>query len=208
MSVNLDDRSVRRLLDPLFFIAAILTGVLSRRPVRPLEDEDRRPLPGDDLLPAANGRWTHAITIRAQPRDIWPWLVQMGCRRAGWYSYDGLDNGGVPSVDRIVPTLQQVEVGDLFAWTPTAYDGFIVRAFEPERSLVLGGTAGSLYRTTWAFVLERIGETSTRVLARSSGEYTRLAVGLFLWFVLRPIHFAMQRKQLLNLKQRVEAGPV
>jgi hypothetical protein len=52
------------------------------------------------------------ITIRARPAEIWPWLVQMGCRRAGWYSYDGLDNGGVPSAERIVPELQRAEVGE------------------------------------------------------------------------------------------------
>ena len=66
-----------------------------------------RPLPGDELVADANGRWNHAVTIRARPAEIWPWLVQMGCRRAGWYSYDGLDNGGVRSAARIVPELQQ-----------------------------------------------------------------------------------------------------
>jgi hypothetical protein len=130
----------------------------------------------------------------------------MGCRRAGWYSYDGLDNGGVPSADRILPTLQRVEVGDLFPWTSTADDGFIVRSVEHGRALVLGGTAGSLYRVTWAFVLEPIDDMSTRLLTRASAEYTRLAVARWLWFVMCPIHFGMQRKQLLNLKASVEAS--
>jgi hypothetical protein len=196
----------RRLRDALFLSAAIVTGVLSRHPVRPLGDEDRRPLPGDELLPAADGRWTHAITILAQPKGVWPWLAQMGCRRAGWYSYDGLDNGGVPSADQIVPEWQGVKVGDIFAWTPTASDGFIVKALEPAKFLILGGAAGSLYQVIWAFVLERIDETSTRLLTRSSGEYSRPWVGLYLRFVLRPIHFGMQRKQLLNLQRRVEAA--
>jgi hypothetical protein len=57
-----------------------------------------------------------------------------GVQAGGWYSYDGLENGGVPSADLIVPELQQVEVGDLFAWTPEAYDGFIVKAVEPGRA--------------------------------------------------------------------------
>jgi hypothetical protein len=105
---------VRRLRDALRFAAAILTWPISRLPVRPRGDETRRELPGDEPLPSAKGQWTNAITIRARPSEIWPWLVQMGCRRAGWYSYDGLDNGGVPSAERIVPELQQVEVGDLF----------------------------------------------------------------------------------------------
>ncbi len=61
-----------------------------------------------------------AITIRAQPADVWPWLAQLGCRRAGRYSYDALDNGGIPSADRILPELPRVEVGDLCPWAPTA----------------------------------------------------------------------------------------
>jgi len=60
-----------------------VTGVLSRRPVRPLADEAERPLPGDELVSSAKIRWTHGITIRARPAEIWPWLIHMGCRRAG-----------------------------------------------------------------------------------------------------------------------------
>jgi len=180
-----------------------VTGVFSRRPVRPLADEAERPLPGDELVSSAKIRWTHGITIRARPAEIWPWLIQMGCRRAGWYSYDGLDNGGVPSADRIVPEFQRVEVGGVFPQTTKAEDRFIVRAVEPERALVLGDDAGSL---TWAFVLEPIDEMSTRLVTRSRGAYKRLSVGLMLRVVWHPIHFGMQRRQLLNLRRRVEAA--
>jgi proline iminopeptidase len=68
---------------------------------------------GRSCRSAAPARWTHGITIRARPPEIWPWLVQMGCRRGGWYGYDGLDNGGAPSAGRIVPELQRVDVGDI-----------------------------------------------------------------------------------------------
>ena len=84
----------------------------------------------------AKGRWTHAITIHASSAEIWPWLAQMGCRRGGWYSYDGLDNGSVASAERIHHKLQQISMGDLMAWTPTAVDGFFVAEIEPERALV------------------------------------------------------------------------
>lgn len=122
----------------------------------------------------------------------------MGCRRAGWYSYDGLDNGGVPSADRIVPELQRVEVGDVFPSEPTADDSFIVRVVESERVLVLDDDAPPV---TWTFALEPIDETSTRLMTRMRGD-AKLLLGL-LW---RPIHFGMQRRQLLNLKRRVEAA--
>jgi hypothetical protein len=192
-----------RLRDATRLAAVVLTGVISRRPVRPLGDEARRPLPGDDLLPRAKVRWTHGITIRARPAEIWPWLIQMGCRRGGWYSYDGLDNGGVASAESVVPELQRVEVGDIFPWTPVASDGFVVKAVEPDSVLVLGDDAGNV---AWAFVLELIDETRTRLLVRASGDYEGLTVGLILKLGWRPIHFGMQRRQLLNLKRHVEAA--
>jgi hypothetical protein len=179
----------------------IVTGVLSRRPVQPIGDEARRQLLGDELVPGKAIQWTDAITIRARPTEIWPWLVQLGCRRAGWYSYDRIDNSGIPSADRIVPEFQSAEVGDIFPWTPLADDGFVVRAIEPERALVLGEES----QFTWAFALQPIDETRTRLVTRTRMSYENLAQRLFLEVSFRPIDFGMQRRQLLNLKRRVEA---
>jgi hypothetical protein len=95
--------------------------------------------------------------------------LEPGCGRAGWYSYDALDNGGVPSA--------------------------------PGQSLVLGDPAGS---ATWAFALVPIDEMRTRLLARSTGSYKRFLIGLRLEILLRPLHFGMQRRQLLNLKRNAE----
>jgi hypothetical protein len=125
----------------------------------------------------------------------------MGCRRAGWYSYDGLDNGGVPSAERIVAELQQVQVGGIFPMTPKAQDRFVVRVAGPERALVLGDDAGQM---SWAFVLEPAGETGTRLITRSRGTTGRLALGLMLKVVWHPLGFGMQRRQLLNLKRLAE----
>jgi hypothetical protein len=77
-----------------------------------------------------------------------------------------------------------------------------VKAVEPESVLVLGDDAG---KVPWAFVLKPIDETRTRLLVRASGNYERLTVGLILKLGWRPIHFAMQRRQLFNLKRRAEA---
>ena len=162
-----------------------------------------RSLPGDGLVADARIRWNHAITIRARPADIWPWLVQAGCRRAGWCSYDGLDNGGVPSADRIVPELQRVQVGGIFPMTPKAQDRFVVRVAGPDRALVLGDDAGQM---SWAFVLEPAGETSTRVITRSRGTIDRLALGVMLKVFWHPPDFGMQRRQLLNVKRLVETA--
>lgn len=187
----------------LRLLGVLVTAVVSRRPVRPRGDEATRSLPGDELVANAKVRWNHAITICARPADIWPWLVQMGCRRPGWYSYDGLDNGGVRSAERIVPQFQQVQVGDIFPMTPKAKDRFVVRMVEPERALVLGDAAGSM---SWAFVLEPVDETSTRLITRSRGTIDRLALGLMLKIFWHPLDFGMQRRQLLNLKRLVETA--
>jgi PPOX class probable F420-dependent enzyme len=198
-----DPAPLARIRDAFRLIAAVGTAAVSRRPVRPVAGEPERPLPGDELVADAKIGWTHAITIGARPAAIWPWLVQMGCRRAGWYSYDGLDNAGVPSADRILPQLQQVRVGDILPQTPTAEDRFLVRVVEPQRALVLGDDAGSM---SWAFVLEPVGETATRLITRSRGAYDRLALGLLLKLIWHPVHFGMQRRQLLNLKRLVETA--
>ena len=69
------------------------------------------------------------MTIRRAPRDVWPWLVQMGAgSRAGWYSYDWLDNGRKPSASRIVPELQHPAIGTIFPALPGATDAFTLLA--------------------------------------------------------------------------------
>jgi hypothetical protein len=193
---------MHRIQDALTLFGVLATAAVSKRSVCPLGDEAVRSLPGDELVPDAKICWTHAITIRARPADIWPWLVQMGCRRAGWYSYDGLDNGGARSEERVVPELQHLHEGDIMPMTPTAHDRFVVRVVESERLLVLGDAVGSM---SWAFVLEPIDATSTRLLTRSRGAIDHLALGLMLKLFWHPLDFGMQRRQLLNLKRLVEA---
>ena len=100
--------------------------------IDPVEKE--RTLPGDDLVPEAQAVDTRGIDIAAPPEQVWPWLVQMGYGRAGWYSYDELDMNR-PSSDRIVPELQQLEVGDVMPTHPGG--GFEVKVVEPGAALVL-----------------------------------------------------------------------
>src|SRR5687767_14066567 len=109
--------------------------------VRATIDEKRRELPGDELIPDPLASLTHAITVRCLPQEVWPWLAQMGAGRAGWYSYDAIDNGGRASAERIVPELQTIEAGYLFPWLPGASEGFTLLACDPGYALVLGASA-------------------------------------------------------------------
>jgi hypothetical protein len=91
-------------------------------------------LPGDALVPDATSAETRGISIAAPPDAIWPWLVQMGYGRAGWYSYDALDNDN-PSAKELLTTLPELRVGDVMPTHPGG--GFEVKVLEPNNALVL-----------------------------------------------------------------------
>ena len=97
-------------------------------------DEADRVLPGDELVPEPVAIETRGITIDAPPSAVWPWLVQMGYGRAGWYSYDQLDQRGA-SAQEIVPEWQTLAVGDILPTHPGG--GFEVAILEPKRALVV-----------------------------------------------------------------------
>lgn len=160
-------------------------------------------LEGDDLLPDARAQLTHAVTIEAPPADVWPWLVQMGCQRAGWYSWDRLDNAGIPSANRIIPELQQLAVGDVLPWRPGHAEGFKVLRIEPQRALVLE-SVGPQFEGRWAFVLEPIAPGRTRLVARYRAAYPPGVRMVLKLRVISPIHGFMERKQLRTIKHHAE----
>lgn len=181
---------------------------MSTHSVRATPDEKMRHLPGDDLIADPLQSLTHAITVRCAPEQVWPWLAQMGAGRAGWYSYDAIDNGGKRSAERIIPELQTIEVGYLFPWLPGASEGFILLACEPGHALVLGAPApdGSTI-VTWAFVLEARTDGTSRLIVRARGSRAYRLHGLPEWvtrWLVPPGHFVMQRKQLLGIARRAE----
>jgi hypothetical protein len=96
--------------------------------------EARKVLPGDDLVATPTAIDTRGIIIDAPPDAVWPWLVQMGYGRGGWYSYDQIDMLG-KSADRILPGFQVIAVGDVLPTSPNS--GFAVRIAEQARALVL-----------------------------------------------------------------------
>ena len=188
----------------MFAAAAVGTGVVVyRQVVRPWwrswgiePDEVTRALAGDDLVPDAPVIDTRSIDIAASPADVWPWLLQMGYGRAGWYSYDTIDMMGASS-RRIVPEWQSLAMGDVVPTHPGG--GFLVRALEPERALVLysdteivtsqaavaresatespsanvqaagtflGATQPTEFAASWAFILEPLSGNHTRLVER------------------------------------------
>jgi hypothetical protein len=183
--------------------------------------ERTRPLPGDDVVPGARGSWTMATTIDAPPAAVWQWLVQIGSDRAGFYSFDHLDNAGRPSVEEIRPEWQTLAVGDRLASTPSGRGWFVVSELEPERSLVLRASFDPFARcsydpagegprfyvdSSWAFVLEPLA-SRTRLLVRTKSAarpalLARLANVLF----FDPAHWIMQTRQLIRIRHLAETS--
>jgi hypothetical protein len=191
------------------------------------EDEAHESLPGDELVPDPSIESTRAVTINASRENIWPWLVQMGYGRGGFYSYDWLENAFTRllgmhahyhSTDRIVPELQYLEEGDFIDASPPP------KRLPKRVSRVVSPLAAMLgrplpQRFAWrvarldrphaivledwgAFVLEPIDGETTRLIARTRGRGSP-TVNAVTWELP---HFFMERRMLLGIKQRAETA--
>jgi hypothetical protein len=118
-------------------------------------DEVASAMPGDDEVPDPQPAATRAVTVGAPPEAMWPWLMQIGYHRAGWYAYDLFDNDDIPSAETILPEFQHLEIGQVLG-----EEGLTVRQIEPNRHLVLsfhypkttwGGEAGRL-ASLWPYL--------------------------------------------------------
>jgi hypothetical protein len=182
----------------------------SVRSVRATRRERTVTLPGDALIPHPAQELTYAITVACPRHEVWPWLAQMGSgTRAGWYSYDRIDNGGCPSNDCIVQQLQDVTVGATFPPLPGVRNGLTVAQFEREASLVLAWRPhpNAPPTITWTFVLEARRPAQTRLIVRARATSPSRGHALPLrmaWPFIHFGHFLMQRKQLLGITQRAE----
>lgn len=192
------------------------------------DDEVAATLPGDDVIPAPLWQTTHGITIHSTPADVWPWIVQMGITRGGWYLSARLDRViwriDNPSVDRIVPELQHLDIGER---VPDSVDGtahFHVVAIEPERALVLhsrrhpvtgiwpdvsADDPGPYLDFSWTFVLRDMGDGTTRLLMRNRsvvmlGKRPAPAVVKVTLPLLDFFDFLYVRQMLRGIRKRVE----
>lgn len=216
--------SVRQITVPACLCAGAYGLVIRPRLLRwgATAAEVRHPYPGADLIPGGRRIATMAVTIGAPRSQVWPWLVQMGCNRAGWYSWDRLDNGAIPSADRIHPEWQDVSVGDHLPATSSGLVWFEIAALEPERFLALRSaldvrrrrsfdTNGKWPRfysySTWCFLLDELPGLRTRLVvsgyARSNPRALTATLDVMFW---EPVHWLMQTRQFANLRQRTERG--
>jgi hypothetical protein len=213
-----------RLIRALFFAvvsALIASGVVYFAFVRPKvrgwgldPHEAELPLPGDDLIADPSHVETRGITIHAPVSKVWPWLVQMGFGRAGWYSFEMLDNKA--NAEGVIPEFQDLKVGDVMPTHPGG--GFAVKVVDRERALVLYTDTDLLrsqaeradnesypdIKASWAFYLQP-EDGGTRLIerfrAKTPGSGPATAV---LGEIMGTGIVLMTRKQMLSIKERVE----
>ena len=177
---------------------------------------------GDDLIADPPVQTDHAVTIDAPPSAVWPWLVQMGWGRGGWYTARWVDrllfpaNG--PSADRIRPELQGIAVGTFIPdGAPETGCGFDVVALEEERALVLrsgthlpeGWRDRATLDWTWAFTLTPLaGGRQTRFHFRSRWVTAPWWLTTMGWLGIVPADFLMSRDMMRGVKLRAERGDV
>jgi proline iminopeptidase len=184
-------------------------------------EEVAGPYPGAELVPEGKRSGTMGVTIAASPEQVWPWLVQMGWDRGGWYSWDQLDNAGRPSATEIHPEWQDVAVGDqLSFWAPgRRLDSYRIGVLEPNRFLGLYGYTdlrgrwldrneprpAAYMEAIWGFLLDELPCGHTRLVVSGYQTFRPRWMERFAadWLVL-PVSWIMQARMLAVLKRNIE----
>jgi hypothetical protein len=162
-------------------------------------DEAARAMPGDGILGPRAPSTTRAITIGAPADQVWPWLAQLGFGRAGWYSYDWLDNDGQPSATQIRPEWQHLRAGDQILMMPGA--GFDVTEVEDGHYFTAQAPDQTM---SWCLAVEPLGHHHCRLISRWRARW-HITPASAAWIALSdPGAFIMERKMLLGVKARAE----
>ena len=181
--------------------------------------ERRMMLPGDEIIADARSQQTRAISIAAPVDFVWPWLAQLGQDRGGFYSYDVLENlvgCEMPTIDVRHPDKQQWQLGDKLWMYPKEKAGgagfATLRAYVPGRALgfaarSFGTSLGEPENGSWSMVLVPVSANTTRLLVRGRGAPGRSLLGAtFDRAIFEPIHFVMERRMMVGIKQLTETG--
>ncbi len=161
--------------------------------------------PGDELLAQPASFVNRAITIKAAPEQIYPWIVQLDAKKGGWYSYtllEGMLRCPMVNADRIHPEWQNLQVGDEvnMCKTQPAPPPYIVAQIHPNRAVVLGHQENGKWVDMYQFVIVPQQDGTSRLILRTRTN----AVGGF-WTAIHPGVFVMEYGLLHGVKARAEA---
>ncbi|MEP7288200.1 MAG: hypothetical protein ABI947_20805 [Chloroflexota bacterium] len=187
----------------LAVLSAIYLRFVRPRQVRwgATESEIDRSMAGDEVIKSPTFNATRAVTIQAQPEHIFPWIMQMGVTRAGWYSIDLLDNLGKPSAEVILPEFQQLKPGDVIPMSPDGNQGTYVKDFVRNQWMLWGDKAGD---STWVWGLYPTDENHTRLITRIRMKYHWLSPTIIFGLLVEFTDIIMMRKSMLGIKRRAE----
>ena len=161
--------------------------------------EVARPMPGDGILGAGAACTTRAITIGVPAHRVWPWLAQLGYGRAGWYSYDWLDNDGQPSARHVHAEWQQLRPGDQILMMPGS--GLDVTGVEDGRYFTARAPDQAM---SWSLAAEPAGQRGCRLISRWRARW-HLTPASAAWIALsEPGAFIMERRMLAGIRARAE----
>jgi hypothetical protein len=191
------------------------------------DEEIARHVPGEELVPEPHLTTTRAVTIQARPEEIWPWLVQIGYGRAGFYSYDWIERQlglpGIESASTIRPELQRLQVGDTVPLSPEG-PMIPVTTLEPNRLLVFAGYDPRMGGALWSFELLPLDREQTRLVTRLRAAWPGWTLrsviapaapepelpqanpvqGLLMYLFFDPGSFVLMRRMLLGIRERAE----
>jgi hypothetical protein len=165
-------------------------------------------LPGDEIVPKPKGGYTLAISINTSSVKVWPWLMQMGQGRAGFYTHEWIENligADIQNAQSIIPELQHLEVGDSVRLTPDPYLGgqpgqyIAVAQLQWPSALVFRQALPNGARGSWAFVLESAPEGTTRLIFRRRSSQPSLFDR-----IMAPGYYFMDMGMLSGIKKRSE----
>lgn len=166
------------------------------------DEEVERAMPGDDIVDNPSFNATRAVTINAPAENIYPWIVQMGVNRAGWYSYDLLDNLARPSAEVILPEYQNIQVGDLIPMSPDGKQGIWVKDFRNAEWMLWWDQIGD---NSWVWVIYPEGESCSRLVTRVRVKYRWLSPAILFNLIIEFFDILMMHKCMLGIKRRAEA---
>jgi len=144
---------------------------------------------------------TRAVTIHASAENIYPWIVQMGVTRAGWYSYDLLDNLGKPSAENILTEHQTIQVGDVIPMSPDGKQGMRVKDFSKNKWMLWWDDKGD---SSWVWDIQPEGEADFRLVTRVRVKYRLLSPAIAFNLLVEFFDIIMMRKCMLGIKRRAE----
>jgi len=164
--------------------------------------EINRAMQGDGIVEKPSFDATRAVTIHAPAKNIYPWIVQMGLNRAGWYSYDLLDNLARKSAESILPEYQNLQIGDLIPMSPDGKQGIWVKDFQKNHWVLWWDKIGD---TSWVWEIYPDGDNLCRLVTRVRMKYRWMSFSAPFNLLIEFFDFPMMRKCLLGIKKRAES---